>query len=180
MVKKAAEESARERVIRDGDRLRAGPTPTGPLVWDDIAFLTHGMSFASQPLLKATAAVTKRYDLGPRGAWILNLVEVGLVFPHELAEMLRIGRSLVSAELARLTEAGLITSRQGTRDRRRTELALTEAGQAVRAEIQGELARMVTETLAHYSPAELRLCARILSDMRNAAAPIEDGAGRSE
>lgn len=168
------EESARERVLRQADRLRAEPTPTGPLTWDDIGFLAHGMSFASQPLHKATAGVTKRYDLGPRGAWILNLVEIGLVFPHELAEMLRIGRSLVSAELARLVEAGLLTSRQGTRDRRRSELALTEAGSAVRAEVQAELARLMTETLAHYTPEELRLCARMLSDMRQAAAPIGD------
>lgn len=170
----AREGGARERVQRQADRLRAEPTPTGPLTWDDIGFLAHGMSFASQPLHKATDGVTKRYGLGPRGAWILNLVEIGLVFPHELAEMLRIGRSLVSAELARLTDAGLLTSRQGTKDRRRSELALTAAGQTAREEVQRELARLMTETLAHYTPEELRLCARILSDMRQAAAPLGD------
>lgn len=167
-------ESIRERVQRQGDRLRALPTPTGPLTWDDIGFLAHGLAFAPQSLHKAIAGVTKHHDLGPRGAWILNLIDIGVVFPHELAEMLRIGRSLVSAELARLAEAGLVTSQPGARDRRRTELALTESGKVVRQEVQAALAALITGALAHYTPEELRLCARLLSDMRHAAAPVAD------
>lgn len=168
------EESARERIQRRGDEMRSGPPATGALTWDDIGFLVHGMSFASRPLHRATAGVTKRYDLGPRGAWILNLVSIGLVYPHELAEMFRIGRSLVSAELARLTEAGLITSRQGTGDRRRSELALTAEGQAACEQVRHDLAGLVTESLAHYTPEEIRLCARMLADMRNPPTSAQD------
>ena len=58
-------------------------------------------------MLRATEAVTERYALGPRGGWMLNLISGGLVHPHELSNVLRIGRSLVSAELARLVATDL-------------------------------------------------------------------------
>jgi DNA-binding MarR family transcriptional regulator len=149
--------------------MRTGPIESGPLAWPDIAFLVHGMAFASGPLHLATRGVTEHYDLGPRGTWVLNLVSIGLNHPHELAEILRIGRSLVSAELARLVEAGLVVSRPGTSDRRRSELALTPLGEEALKEVRGELARLVTDSLRHYSPEELRLCGRILADMQSAA-----------
>lgn len=168
------EEGALERVQRQADEMRRGPPATGPLTWDDIGFLVHGLVFASRPLHGAKAGVTKRYDLGPRGAWILNLVSIGLVYPHELAEMLKIGRSLVSAELARLSDAGLITGRQGERDRRRSELALTAEGQAAADQLRTAIAALVTESLAHYAPEEVRLCARMLADLRAAAISAPD------
>jgi DNA-binding MarR family transcriptional regulator len=166
-VTAGGEESARERLLRRIDDMRIGPIESGPLAWRDIAFLVHGMAFASGPLHRATKGVTERHDLGPRGTWVLNLVSIGLNHPHELAEILRIGRSLVSAELARLVEAGLVVSRQGRSDRRRSELALTPLGEEALKEVRGELARLVTESLGHYSPEELRLCGRILSDMQD-------------
>lgn len=162
------EETPRDRLRKRIARLRTGPVESGPLTWADIAFLVHGMAFAPAPLHRATNGVTERHDLGPRGTWVLNLISIGLVHPHELAEMLRIGRSLMSAELTRLTEAGLITSRQLPSDRRRSELALTSAGEAALKEVRDELARLVTESLGHYSPEELRLCGRILADMQKA------------
>jgi DNA-binding MarR family transcriptional regulator len=47
-------------------------------------------------------------------------------------------------------------------------LALTPAGEAALKEVRDELARLVTESLGHYSPEELRLCGRILADMQQA------------
>jgi DNA-binding MarR family transcriptional regulator len=149
--------------------MRTGPIDNSPLTWGDISFLVHGMAFASGPLYLATGSVTERYDLGPRGTWVLNLISAGLNHPHELAEILRIGRSLVSAELARLTAAGLIVSRPGERDRRRSELALTPLGEKTLQEVRDELARLVTDSLGHYRPKELRICARVLADMQSAA-----------
>lgn len=142
----------------------------GALSWEDIGFLAHGLAFASRSLSKATAAVTDRHSLGPRGAWILNLVSAGLVYPHELADMFQIGRSLISAELARLNEAGLTASKPG-KDRRRTELALTNAGQEALNQIRGDLDATVRARLADYTPDEIRLCARMLGDLRNGTLP---------
>jgi DNA-binding MarR family transcriptional regulator len=169
-VSEPSDPSPREELLQRIARMRTGPVDSGPLVWHDIAFLVHGMAFASRPLHHATDRVTERYKLGPRGTWVLNLVAIGLNHPHELAEMLQIGRSLVSAELARLTEAGLIVARQGRRDRRRSELALTAEGEKALEEVRGELARLVTDSLSHYTPEQLRLCGRILADMQSATA----------
>lgn len=162
------EETPRERLVRRIRAMRTAPVEAGPLVWADIAFLVHGMAFAPAPLHRATRGVTQRHDLGPRGTWMLNLIAIGLNHPHELAEMLRIGRSLVSAELARLSDAGLIAAQPGKTDRRRSELTLTAAGEAALEEVHGELTRLVTESLSHYTPDELRLCGRILADMQQA------------
>ncbi len=144
---------------------------SAPLDWDDIGYLSHGLVFGNRPLLQATRPVTERYSLGPRGGWMLNLISGGLVHPHELSDVLQIGRSLVSAELARLVEAGLIESRTGSRDRRRSELALTDEGNKALAEIRAELFRILTEALAGYSPAQVRMLATMLHELRAQAAP---------
>lgn len=150
------------------ENLRTGKLDNSPLTWGDIAFLAHNMAFASGPLSLATGAVTDRYDLGPRGTWVINLIAIGLNHPHELAETLNIGRSLVSFELGKLSAAGLIVSEQGERDRRRSKLALTPLGEETLQEVRKGLVGLVTEALGHYKPKELRICARILSDMQTA------------
>jgi DNA-binding MarR family transcriptional regulator len=159
---------ARDYLLAQLEKPRARPIDNSPLTWPDISFLVQGMAFASSSLHPATFPITERYDLGPRGTWMLNLISSGLNHPHELAEFLRIGRSLVSAELARLTATGLIVSRQGERDRRRSELALTPLGEETLQEVRDNLARLVTESLSHYKPRDLRICAQVLADMRNA------------
>src|ERR1043166_1525787 len=148
----------RDELLRRVDRtVREGGVTTA-LGWDDIGLLVQGLAFADRPLQQATAKVTERYSLGPRGAWTLNLIDHGFVYPHELADIFEIGRSLVSAEISRLTEAGLITSKPG-KDRRRTELGLTELGEAALAEIRGELDRVLRAGLSGYSIDDVRLCA---------------------
>ncbi len=149
--------------------------PGTPLDWDDIGFLCQGLSFASRPLFAATQGVTTRYSLGPRGAWMLNLITAGVVYPHELSNVFKIGRSLISAELTRLTDAGLVESRQGATDRRRSELALTDEGRKVLGEIRDELATSITSALSDYSPDEVRLLARMLTDLRENAAKARSG-----
>ncbi len=168
--------------VRDAIFRRIGATqfltgerePGTPLDWDDFGFLCQGLSFAPRALFVVTREITERYSLGPRGAWMLNLISAGIVYPHELSNVFHIGRSLISAELARLTEAGLIESRPGATDRRRSELALTKLGEKVHDEIRDGLANMLTKALSAYSPDEVRLAARILRDLRvNTSAPQE-------
>ena len=128
--------------------------------------MCQGLAFAQRPLLAATKDVTARHSLGPRGAWLINLISAGVVFPHELSEVMGIGRSLMSAELARLTEAGLIESTPGATDKRRTELALTAMGKAEHKVIRSEIERIVRAALADYSADEVRLLSRMLRDLR--------------
>ena len=136
------------------------------LGWDELGMVCEGLAFAQRPLRAATRRVTRQYDLGPRGAWILNLISSGKVFPLDLSEVLKAGRSLITAELARLTEAGLITASPGLHDRRRTELSLTKSGQTACQLVRDEMARIVRRNLADYSAEEIRLFSRMLRDVR--------------
>lgn len=145
-----------------------------PLVWDDIGSLSHGLVFGPRSLHQATRDITERYSLGPRGGWMLNLIGAGVFHPHELSDVLKIGRSLVSAELTRLTEAGLVTSTTGKADKRRSELKLTALGQAALDEIRSELFRSLTFALKDYTPGQVRLLTKMLHDLRDSAAASPD------
>ena len=136
------------------------------LTWEELAPLLEGLAFAQRPLRAATRQVTRQYDLGPRGAFILSLISGGKIYPLDLSQMLKAGRSLITAELVRLTEAGLVTASPGRHDRRRSELALTRLGQEACQRVRDEMARLVRRNLAGYSAEEVLLFARMLRDVR--------------
>ena len=129
---------------------------------DEVAFLAEGLAFGQRALQAATAPVTQRYDLGPRGAWILNVISHGIAYPLELASVFCVGRSLITAELARLSDAGLIESRPGKDDRRKTELTLTDLGKQASDEVRREFSAIVHRRLAGFDAAEVRVAAEVL------------------
>ena len=118
------------------------------------------------PLREATDGVTRRYNLGPRGAYILRLLANGLLYPLDLATALCCGRSLITAELGRLTEAGLVNSRPGQTDRRRSVLTLTALGQKETEKLRQEIRSIVSANLADYTPDEVRKFAVMLHAAR--------------
>lgn len=132
------------------------------LGWEEIAFLAEGLAFGPRALHAATAKVTERYNLGPRGAWILNVISHGVAYPLELASVFCVGRSLITAELARLTDAGLVDTRPGQHDRRKTELTLTPLGKKASAQIRDEFLLIVRRRLAGFEPSEVKLVAEAL------------------
>lgn len=136
------------------------------LSWDEIGFVCEGMSLASRPMSLATKSITEEYSLGPRGAWMVLLITTGEVFPMDLTKIFQVGRSLITAELNRLTDAGLITYRQSAVDGRRVELALTPLGEKVCKRVKEETAKLVLERLKSYTREEVLLCARMLRDFR--------------
>ncbi len=146
--------------------VKSSAIDNSPLAWDDVGKLCYGLAFASRSLHAATAQITETYDLGPRGGWILNLIDVGQVFPRDLAAMFKVGRSLITAELVRLTTANLISTQPGKTDRRKTELMLTAQGQAAADKIRAAMMEIVTDRLSSYSPAQIRLMTQILLDAR--------------
>jgi DNA-binding MarR family transcriptional regulator len=149
------------------------------LSWEEIGFLCEGLSFASRPFRATVKSVTAEYSLGPRGAWIIVLIASGqVVFPLDVTKVFRVGRSLITAELTRLTEAGLITYRKSGKDRRRVELALTPLGETAFRRVKAELTKMVAQRFSSYTREEVLLCARMLHDftagVRNAPPSEED------
>ncbi len=145
------------------------PRPQGAkeLGWDELGRVAEGLAYAQRPLRAATRRVTRQYDLGPRGAWLLSLISGGKCYPLELSVVLKTGRSLITAELIRLTKAGLVTAHADSDDRRRSRLALTTLGEQACQQVRSEMARIVRRNLAPYSPDDVRLFIRMLADVRH-------------
>jgi DNA-binding MarR family transcriptional regulator len=139
------------------------------LSWEDIGFICEGLAFASRLLWTAIKDVTDEYSLGPRGAWIVRLVGRSDMSPLDLTNVFKVGRSLITAELVRLTHAGLITYKKSTSDGRRVELALTSLGKTVERRIKESLTEMVTQRLSSYKREDILLCGRMLRDIRTPA-----------
>lgn len=137
---------------------------TGPLSDEEVAHLCSVMGVAPRQLAKVREEITEQFDLGPRGAWILGMIGVGIDSPSRLADALRIGRSLATTELNRLSDAGLIEAQRGHGDGRRSQLRLTASGLEANERLGRALTTFVNTRLAGYTREELMLCARILRD----------------
>jgi DNA-binding MarR family transcriptional regulator len=138
--------------------------PSPKLNWEEVAVLWGGMVFAQRSLHPVTRKITEQYSLGPRGAWIIQLIASGHVFPSDITPHFRVGNSLISAELSRLTEAGLITYTQGAKDRRRIRLSLTPAGKQAVRRLRAGVSKLMHQRFSHYSREEILLCSRMLQD----------------
>lgn len=136
------------------------------LSWDEIGFISEGMALASRPIDFAVADISDEYSLGPRGPWIAILIATGQIYPLDLAKLFRVGRSLITAELTRLADAGLIQYEQNEQDGRRTNLKLTARGNTVQERVKRQLSKLILQRLAGYRREDILLCARLLRDFR--------------
>lgn len=145
--------------------LREADSPARPaLSSEDVSAFCNVVGLAPRQLMAARDAVTARYDLGPRGAWMIGLIERGVSSPSALTEVLCIGRSLATAEINRLTDAGLVAASQSAVDGRRVDLALTEEGHRVADELRDAIGEFVTRRLAGYSRQEVLAAIVLLQD----------------
>lgn len=138
-------------------------TPT-QLDGGEISQFCNLIGKAPRILSQAHAEVTERYDLGPRGAWILGLANRGINSPSKLTEILRIQRSLITLELAKLTEAGLILTERNRSDGRRLVVKLTAKGRRVCTELEQAIDSFVLNRVPGYSREELLLVLSVLRD----------------
>ena len=136
-----------------------------PLSLEEMGKLCQLITAAQRELRGATRGIAEEFSLGHRGAWIIGMISKGIVFPSDLTDMMRISRSLMAAELERLVQAGLITSRKNERDGRRLELALTPLGEGANDRLGRDIDRMFQERLSSYSREQILLCMRILTDV---------------
>jgi DNA-binding MarR family transcriptional regulator len=71
----------------------------------------------------------------------------------------------MSADLARIEKAGLITRKPG-RDRRHVELAVTEKGMDVMLEVAANLEKIIRSRIGDRSKAEIDSFTKLLSDLQ--------------
>ena len=135
--------------------------------WNELGLVCEGLAYGQRLLKAATKPVTRQYSLGPRGAFILSLISGGARYPLDLANAMKCGRSLITAELIRLTDAGLVIAHPGEKDRRRSELALTAEGESACERVRGEMERLVRRNMAAYTADDVRLFSRMLRDIRH-------------
>lgn len=152
-----------ERESSPSDRARRAK-PGAKLSWDDIGRFAYALTAARGRFGDATKGLASDFGLGPRGPFILGIIGRGRVSPHELADAYGVGRSLITAELTRLADAGLIVQGRDPADGRRATLALTETGEAARQRLGEELEQLLEDRLKGYSRDEIMLCARLLGD----------------
>lgn len=141
------------------------PRPDPPaLERDDIGVFANALVAARGQFGQATKALCAEYGLAPRGPWIIGMVGKQSLAPNELADFFNVGRSLITAELGRLIEAGLLVQGRDAVDGRRATLALTDAGRTVFDRLGDDLEAFMAQRLSGYSRDDIMLCARLLSD----------------
>lgn len=131
---------------------------------DEVGFFFGALSAARDRFGHVTRAISREHSIGPRGPWMVGLIGRQPISPHELAHFYNIGRSLVTAELTQLQDAGLIQSEKSASDGRRVALSLTPLGHEVRAHLSQELAGLLQKRLTGYSRDEVMGAARMLRD----------------
>lgn len=166
--------SRSEKAGRRKDHAGAGAAASEPkLSWEDIGYFGNAIAIASRQWRSAAKAVRDEYALGPHGPWIVGLMaSTHVLYPSDLTRVLRCGRSLISAELNKLSEAGLINTRKSEDDGRQIELTLTPLGAEVNARIAEGLTTMVEERLVHHSRDEVMACANLLRDLAGGGARL--------
>jgi DNA-binding MarR family transcriptional regulator len=139
---------------------------------DDVRLLCSAIGFAPKALNFIRISLTKRYGLGPRGAFILGMIRGGTKSPADVAEAFRIKRNLLTFEVNHLVRAGLVTARRDRKDARRMELMLTPKGQTEGDELARELGALVSIRLQNYTREDVLLCTRLLRDLATGPDPL--------
>lgn len=150
------------------------PTSEDPaeLSDDDVRLLCSAIGFAPKALNFIRDSLTRRYGLGPRGAFIVGMIRGGTKASADVAQAFSIKRNLLTFEVNHLIRAGLVIARRDRKDGRRTELMLTPKGQAEGDTLAQELKALVVGRLRNYTREDILLCARLLRDLATGPDPL--------
>jgi DNA-binding MarR family transcriptional regulator len=129
---------------------------------EQVALFCRAVGVAPRKMGRGAEEIVSHYNLGQRGVWIMALINVGQDSPSRLSDALCIGRSLFTAELNRLTKAGLVAAEKDSIDGRRLKLRLTAKGVAANQRLQKTIIQFMNENLAGFSKDDVLLCARLL------------------
>jgi len=172
VARAAAHEAKGSAHARDQGRPDKGPM----LTWDEVGFFLNAVTTAPRQWRAATMAIRDEFALKPRGPWILGLICAGrVVFPSDLARIFDCSPGLITGELNRLIDAGLVATRKHEPDGRQLELTSTPFGEIVHKRIAKALVEMVQNRLVGYTKDEIMFAARLLRDFAATTKPDRDG-----
>jgi DNA-binding MarR family transcriptional regulator len=167
-IARAAAHEAEGSPPTEDDGQAEGPT----LTWDEVGFFLNAVTAAPRQWRAATMAIRDEFALKPRGPWILGLIHAGrVVFPSDLAKIFACSPGLITGELNRLIDAGLVATRKHEPDGRQLELTVTPLGETVSKRIGKALVAMVQDRLVGYTKDEVMFAARLLRDFAATAKP---------
>ncbi len=111
------------------------------------------------------ARFAQERDLGPRGIWVLSWISEGQGNPGMIAQKMILPPSVISGDLNRLVDAGLVARSRSGVDARRIDYRLTDAGRELLHQAHGEYAALLGDRLASYPPEELDRLLRMLFEI---------------
>ncbi|WHP17862.1 MarR family transcriptional regulator [Cellulomonas sp. ES6] len=130
------------------DRAAGHPSAYGPGPDSEMTWLLHR---AAQRMRAVTGAAAAAHGCSLRDHIVLSAVDKSPGLTQiELGRALGIDKTTLTSELDRLTRAGLVERRVDPRDRRARVIALTDAGDEVRAAIAADAERAEAAALAPF------------------------------
>jgi DNA-binding MarR family transcriptional regulator len=144
-----------ESPIRHHARLPSGP----------IGRLLASIGNLSNSLGAIHSRYAQNHDLGARGIWTLSAISEGHASPGAIARLLMVPPSVVSGDLNRLLDAGLIERRRDGSDGRRLVYSLTEDGSALLSGAHSIYVSILGDKMASYPPEEIERLLRVLYEV---------------
>jgi MarR family transcriptional regulator, organic hydroperoxide resistance regulator len=145
------------------DQIPPGATSAGPTADSEITWLLHR---AAQRLRAATGEQAEKHGLQLRDYIVLSALALtpGLT-QGELAKTLGLDKTTLMSQLDRLERMGLVVRRSDPRDRRARIPNITDAGDALRAQVATACARVEAAALSDYRHDQVQDFRRMLFDI---------------
>lgn len=139
--------------------------------------LTRSLVLASRRWKSMADEIMRARDLSHATALVLIVIDSldSAATQSELAREIGIEGPTLVRLLDQLERQGRIERHENPSDRRAKLIRLSAAGKALAADIQGELETLRTVALARVSKADLEAALRVLSAIRSAEAPSDEG-----
>lgn len=95
----------------------------------------------------------------------MSWISEGQGNPSAIARAMILPPSVISGDLSRLIEHGLVVRQRGVADGRRLDYSLTEAGRTLLAAAHARYVEILQDKLAEYPPEEIDALLRVLYEI---------------
>jgi DNA-binding MarR family transcriptional regulator len=145
------------------DRAAPSATGPGPSADSEITWLLHR---AAQRMRGATGEQADKHGLQLRDYIVLSaLAMTPNLTQGELAKALGLDKTTLMSQLDRLERMGLVVRRSDPRDRRARIPEITEAGNALRANVASACASIEAAVLSDFSQDQVKVFRRMLFEI---------------